>query len=81
MCAQAGGIRTSEQLQAINTRAQLWHVPWAPSEERDAASINPHLAALLREVAIQDEVVIAVSNSNLAGDGGPLQHWCAARPF
>lgn len=47
------------------------HAPWAPSEERD--KLSPELAAVLRKVAINNEVMVAVSNINYAQPGGMLR--------
>ena len=49
------------------------HAVWGPSEERDEK--NPELGKLLREVAINDEVMVAVSNINYARPGGMLDLW------
>lgn len=53
------------------------HAPWLPSAERDARSSNSELAALLRRIAINGEVAVAISNRNLASDAGMLNFWCA----
>eukprot|EP00193_Tetraselmis_chui_P019917 CAMPEP_0177786522 /NCGR_PEP_ID=MMETSP0491_2-20121128/20977_1 /TAXON_ID=63592 /ORGANISM="Tetraselmis chuii, Strain PLY429" /LENGTH=163 /DNA_ID=CAMNT_0019307757 /DNA_START=185 /DNA_END=673 /DNA_ORIENTATION=- len=49
------------------------YVPWFPSKQRDAAAKDKGLAALLRQIALNGEVLAAVSNMALAGDGGMLQ--------
>lgn len=49
------------------------HTPWLPSAERDKA--DPELGALLRKVAVGNEVLVAVSNSNYAQPGGMLEVW------
>jgi len=49
------------------------YVPWTPSASRDAQVADKSLAAILRKVAINGEVLVAVSNMALAGDGGMLQ--------
>jgi len=46
---------------------------WIPSAQRDAAAKDPALAQLLRKIALNGEVLAAVSNMALAGDGGMLQ--------
>lgn len=66
----AKGVKPLEQLQAANLQT-----PWGPNPERDAASATPQLAAVLRQIALKDEVVVVISND--AVDGGLLQHWCA----
>ncbi|CAL5218343.1 g3 [Coccomyxa viridis] len=49
------------------------HATWRPSSHRDLA--NPELAAILRKVAIDNEVMVAISNSNYAMPGGMLDTW------
>lgn len=49
------------------------HTPWLPSATRD--KINPTLAAFLKKVAINNEVLVAVSNANYAWPGGMLELW------
>lgn len=52
------------------------HALWGPSPEREAA--NPELAelsALLKSIAIDNEVMAAVSNQNYAFPGGMLSVW------
>ncbi|KAK3268106.1 hypothetical protein CYMTET_23377 [Cymbomonas tetramitiformis] len=49
------------------------NTPYVPSEERDRG--NPRLAEVLRQVAINNEVMIAISNGALAGPGGMLATW------
>lgn len=49
------------------------HTPWLPSAARD--KINPALAAFLKKVAINNEVLVAVSNANYAWPGGMLELW------
>jgi hypothetical protein len=49
------------------------HTPWLPSATRD--KINPELAAFLKKVAINNEVLVAVSNANYAWPGGMLELW------
>lgn len=49
------------------------HTPWAPSPERDA--LHPKLAEVLRSVAVNNEVLVAVSNANYAWPGGMLELW------
>lgn len=49
------------------------HKVWVPSSKRDAA--DPELAKVLRKVAINDEVLVAVSNINYARKGGMLDLW------
>ncbi|GAB4813747.1 hypothetical protein N2152v2_000793 [Parachlorella kessleri] len=51
------------------------HAVVLPTEERDTAT--PELAAFLRRVAVNNEVVLAVSNKNLAWPGGMLESWVA----
>lgn len=46
------------------------HKPWTPSPARDAATEMPKLAELLRKIAINGEVMAAVSNRNYAFPGG-----------
>jgi hypothetical protein len=54
---------------------QFRQATWQPSPERDAASPNQQLAALLRKIAIDNEVAVAISNRNLAQDGYMLEFW------
>lgn len=49
------------------------HTPWVPSEERDKK--DPELAAVLRKVAINNEVLASMSNINYAMPGGMLDTW------
>lgn len=49
------------------------HAPWSPSEGRDA--LHPELAARLRAIAPNGEVLVALSNKNYAGPGGMLGVW------
>jgi arabinosyltransferase len=49
------------------------HTPWLPSSTRD--KINPALGAFLEKVAINNEVLVAVSNANYAWPGGMLELW------
>ncbi|PSC74665.1 glycosyltransferase CAZy family GT77 [Micractinium conductrix] len=49
------------------------HTPWGPSPERDKT--YPELAEFLKKVAINNEVLVSVSNSNYAWPGGMLQWW------
>jgi hypothetical protein len=49
------------------------HTPWLPSSTRN--KINPALAAFLEKVAINNEVLVAVSNANYAWPGGMLELW------
>lgn len=49
------------------------HRVWVPSSRRDAT--DPELAEVLRKVAVDDEVLVAVSNINYAGKGGMLDLW------
>ncbi|KAG7674392.1 hypothetical protein Ndes2526B_g05117 [Nannochloris sp. 'desiccata'] len=49
------------------------HTLWLPSATRD--KINPTLAAFLKKVAINNEVLVAVSNANYARPGGMLELW------
>jgi hypothetical protein len=49
------------------------HTPWLPSATRD--KINPALAAFLKKVAVNNEVLVAVSNANYAWPGGMLELW------
>jgi hypothetical protein len=51
------------------------HATWKPSAERDKESSNPDLAAVLRKIAINDEVAVAISNRNLAADNYMLASW------
>lgn len=52
------------------------HAVWHPSAERAAASRNAELVKVLREVAVNDEVAVAISNDRLAADGYMLEFWC-----
>ena len=49
------------------------HTPWKPSAERD--KLHPELGAFLRKVAVNNEVLVAVSNKNYAWPGGMLELW------
>ena len=49
------------------------HTPWLPSAERDKS--HPGLAKFLRKIAINKEVLVAVSNRNYAWPGGLLELW------
>lgn len=49
------------------------HTPWLPSAERDKT--YPELAEFLKKVAINNEVIVAVSNKNYAWPGGMLELW------
>lgn len=49
------------------------HTPTTPSAERDAT--YPELAEFLKKVAINNEVLVSVSNANYAWPGGMLQLW------
>lgn len=49
------------------------HTPWGPSAERDKT--YPELAEFLKKVAINNEVLVSVSNANYAWPGGMLQVW------
>lgn len=65
------------QEQAAQTAASATcgdrHTPFRPSTDR--ASTDPELAAFLQEVAVNDEVMVAVSNENYAHPGGMLDVW------
>ena len=49
------------------------HTTWGPSAELDKN--DPEFGAFLRTVAINDEVLVAVSNINYARKGGMLDLW------
>lgn len=49
------------------------HTVWTPTPEREKH--NPELAAFLKKVAINNEVLVAVSNKNYAWPGGMLEVW------
>lgn len=49
------------------------HTPWQPSTERDKT--YPELAEFLKKVAVNNEVLVSVSNKNYAWPGGMLQLW------
>lgn len=49
------------------------HTPWTPSAERDKK--DPDLAAFMRNVAKNNEILVAVSNANYAWPGGMLELW------
>jgi len=49
------------------------HTPWKPSAARN--KINPALAVFLKKVAINNELLVAVSNANYAWPGGMLELW------
>lgn len=49
------------------------HTVWGPSAERDAT--DPEFGEFLRKVAIDNEVLVAVSNINYAQKGGMLDLW------
>jgi hypothetical protein len=49
------------------------HTAWGPSAELDKE--DPAFGAFLRTVAINDEVLVAVSNINYARKGGMLDLW------
>lgn len=49
------------------------HTPWQPSPERAAA--DPELAEVLAKVAVNNEVLVAISNRNYAGQGSMLATW------
>jgi hypothetical protein len=63
----------------LQTSAVDRHSPWYPSEERDRQSTNPQLVAILHKIAVNNEVAVAVSNRNLAGNDYMLQAWCGPR--
>lgn len=63
---------TPEPSAAVLGRQEVWR----PSAERERASKNPELVALLKKVAINDEVAVAISNKNLAADNYMLHAWC-----
>ena len=71
--ADAASARTA-QGEASTSRHAVWH----PSAERAAASRNAELARVLREIAVRDEVAVAISNERLAADGHMLEFWCAS---
>mmetsp|Transcript_4625 Transcript_4625/g.11207 ORF Transcript_4625/g.11207 Transcript_4625/m.11207 type:complete len:390 (-) Transcript_4625:521-1690(-) len=49
------------------------HTPWTPSAERDGKANDKELAGVLRKVSLNGELLVAVSNMALAGDGGMLE--------
>ncbi|PRW58051.1 glycosyltransferase CAZy family GT77 [Chlorella sorokiniana] len=49
------------------------HTPWGPTVDRDKQ--YPELAEFLKKVAINNEVLVAVSNKNYAWPGGMLSVW------
>lgn len=49
------------------------HRVWVPSSKRDAQ--DPKLGKVLKEIAINNEVLVAVSNINYAQKGGMLDLW------
>jgi hypothetical protein len=51
------------------------HTPWGPSSQREEETNQPELAKLLKSVAINNEVMVAVSNINYARPGGMLDLW------
>jgi hypothetical protein len=63
--------------QGLGASAQLLgrHSIWHPSKDRNAKSTNHELAQVLKEVAVNNEVAVAISNSRLAGDGYMLEFW------
>jgi hypothetical protein len=73
--ASAGTLSPSQPAMPCPDR----HAAWQPSTVRDQQSEYPALAALLRRIAIQGEVAVAISNRFLATDGYMLHMWCAFR--
>ncbi|KAK9916012.1 hypothetical protein WJX75_007235 [Coccomyxa subellipsoidea] len=68
-------LRTQyEVVPGVDTDADR-HKAWRPSKQRDAA--EPELAAVLRKVAKDNEVMVAISNANYAQPGGMLDLWMA----
>ena len=49
------------------------HKVWVPSSKKDAK--DPELGELLRKIAVDNEVLVAVSNINYAQKGGMLDLW------
>ncbi|DBA81187.1 hypothetical protein WJX79_006838 [Trebouxia sp. C0005] len=49
------------------------HTLWLPSAERDKG--DSELAAVLRQVSINNEIMVAISNRNYAMPGGMLTTW------
>ncbi|KAK9817003.1 hypothetical protein WJX72_008113 [[Myrmecia] bisecta] len=49
------------------------HTVWKPSPMRDQK--DPQLASVLRKVAVNNEVLVAISDKNYAGANGMLQTW------
>ncbi|KAL4430612.1 hypothetical protein ABPG77_005852 [Micractinium sp. CCAP 211/92] len=75
--AEAGRLR-DEAAKAAKQQAAAGscpdrHTPWGPSAERDKT--YPELAEFLKKVAINNEVLVSVSNANYAWPGGMLQLW------
>ena len=64
----------SSSLSEISQYAALdRHSVWAPSPERDA--LHPELSKFLKDIAINNEVLVAISNENYAVPGGMLDLW------
>jgi hypothetical protein len=72
-----GGNKPAPAKKDSESSSQLtgWHSIWHPSSERNAKSTNQELARILKEVAVNDEVAVAISNSKLAADGFMLEFW------
>eukprot|EP00887_Chlorella_sp_A99_P008059 scaffold12.g8059.t1 len=71
--AAAGANCSSIEPPAGGSACADRHTPWRPSPERDA--VDPALAAVLRAVAKNNEILVAVSNINYAWPGGMLSCW------
>lgn len=75
LAEQQTALDTTTNYAVLNTSGECpdRHTPWIPSLERDKT--NPGLAKFLRKVAINNEVLVAVSNRNYAWPGGMLELW------
>ena len=67
--AVAQGKSQSIKVAVTNDR----HAVWGPSVDRDKD--DPEFAAFLRDVAVNNEILVAVSNINYARRGGMLDLW------
>lgn len=52
------------------------HEPWQPSSDRLA--LHPELGSFLQKIAINNEVLVAISDKNYAFPGGMLDSWAKA---